>query len=98
MTDTVERLPRRQYRSQDEPLLQPDVFVRSAYIVDEMADVSASIAVQLVELRAGRSERSAENMKTASDKIAALIFQFASMNMALATQVAKHQHNSERQS
>lgn len=80
------------------PLHQPDVFVRSAYIVDEMADVSASIAVQLVELRAGRAERSASDMKQASDKIAAMIFQLAAMNMTLATQVAKHQQANGSQS
>lgn len=98
MTDIVERLPRRQYRGQGEPLHQPDVFVRSAYIVDEMADVNASIAVQLVELRAGRSDRSAADMKQASDKIAALLFQIASMNHTLAIEVAKHQQNGGRQS
>lgn len=96
MTIPIEHL--RQRRHDPEPLHQPDVFVRSAYIVDEMADVSASIAVQLVELRAGRSQRSAAEMKQASDKIAAMILQLAAMNMSLAIEVAKHQQNGGRQS
>lgn len=87
MTNTIGRL--NSNFGQDQ-LYQPDVFERSVYVVDEMADVSASIAVQLVEIRAARSQRSAAEMKQASDKIAALLLQLAAMNMTLATQVAKH--------
>ena len=98
MTDTFERVARDPSVSLDRPLHQPDVFVRSAYIVDEMADVSASIAVQLVELRAARSQRSAADMKLACDHIAKFILQLAAMNMSLATQVAKHQQANGSQS
>lgn len=75
----------------DAPLRQPDIFERSVYIIDEIADVSASIAMQLVELRAARFKRSADDMKLASDKIAALVLQLAAMNQTLASQIVKHQ-------
>lgn len=96
MNSPIEHLHQR--RHADGPLHQPDIFARAIYIVDEMADVSASIAVQLVELRAARSQRSAGDMKLASDKIAALLLQLAAMNMSLATQVAKHQQANGSQS
>lgn len=95
MTDTFERVARDPSVSLDRPLHQPDVFVRSAYIVDEMADVSASIAVQLVELRAARSQRSAEDMKRACDLIAKYILQLASMNFSLTNQIAMSQRNAQ---
>lgn len=72
-------------------LRQPDIFERSVYVVDEIAEAGAMVAVQLVELRTARIRRSIGEMELANNAIAKLLRQSVRLNTILADQIAKHQ-------
>ena len=72
-------------------LRQPDIFERSVYVVDEIAEAGAMVAVQLVEMRVARSRRSISGMELACEEIAKLLRQSVRLSTVLAEQIAKHQ-------
>lgn len=77
------------------PLHQPDLFERSVWLVDEIADAGAAISVLLVDLRVARVQHNIEALDRANAEIGRLLHQATTLNGVLADQIAKHRAGRE---